>query len=107
MTFARRVLLTAGVCGILIIAPPFLLPTRNPQPDLYYGFLGAVLPGFLLAFSGIDLVIVALYLGSWRRTAPVRPSEPRYRMVEYPAADDRATDVLVLDFGRALERSGR
>jgi hypothetical protein len=43
MTFARRVFLTAGLYGVLIIAPQFFLKTGNPQPELYYGFLGAVL----------------------------------------------------------------
>lgn len=116
MTFARRVFLTAGLYGVLIIAPQFFLKTENPQPELYYGFLGAVLswnlaylviasdprryrplmlvgslgktifaaaatilwiqgrsPAFLLAFAGIDLAIVALYLESWRRTAAAEP----------------------------------
>jgi len=135
MTFARRVFLTAGVYGILIIAPQFFLSTSNPQPELYYGFLGAVLswnaaylliasdparyrslmllgslgktifavaaailwfqgrsPAFLLAFAAIDLGIVALYIESWRRTAPVPAPEPD-------------SDVTVLDFRRTLQHS--
>jgi len=142
MTFARRVFLTAGVYGVLIIAPQFFLATNNPQPELYYGFLGAVLswnlaylvvaadparyrpimllgslgktifaasaavlwlqgrvPTFLLAFAAIDLVIVALYMESWRRTAPApAPSTPPDHMWR----DDGA---LVLDFSRSLERA--
>ena len=135
MTFARRVFLTAGLYGVLIIAPQFFVPTTNPQPELYYGFLGAVLawniaylvmatdparyrplmlvgslgkvlfsaflamlwfqgrvPAFLLAFAAIDLGIVALYIESWRRTAPVRREEPE-------------SDVTVLDFRRTLQHS--
>jgi hypothetical protein len=130
MTFARRVFRTAGLYGVLIIAPQFFLATTNPQPELYYGFLGAVLswnlaylvvaadparyrplmllgslgktifavsalilwlqgrvPTFLLAFAGIDVVIVAFYLESWRRTAPA------------PAPEPAESDVLVLDLG--------
>jgi hypothetical protein len=131
MTFARRVFLSTGVYGILIIAPQFFLATTNPQPELYYGFLGAVLswnlaylvvasdpkryrplmllgslgktifaaaatvlwiqgrsPAFLLVFAAIDVAIVALYLESWRRTAP----DPE------PAPE---SDVVVLEFGRS------
>jgi len=142
MTFARRVFLTAGLYGVLIIAPQFFVPTTNPQPELYYGFLGAVLawnltylliardparyrplmllgslgkanfavaatvlwilgrsPVFLLAFAGIDAILVALYLESWRRTAPA--PEPARR----PDRIARETGVLVLDFGRSLERA--
>ena len=142
MTFARRVFLTTGIYGILILAPQFFVPTTNPQPELYYGFLGAVLawnltylliardparyrplmllgslgkanfaiaaavlwalgrsPAFLLAFAAIDAVFVALYMESWRRTAPA--PAPRTR----PDRVTRETGVLVLDFGRSLERA--
>ena len=142
MTFARRVFLTAGIYGILILAPRFFVPTTNPQPELYYGFLGAVLawnltylliardparyrplmllgslgkanfaiaatvlwalgrsPAILLAFAAIDAVFVALYMESWRRTAPA--PAPRTS----PDRVMRETGVLVLDFGRSLERA--
>jgi hypothetical protein len=142
MTFARRVFLTTGIYGILILVPQFFVPTTNPQPELYYGFLGAVLawnltylliardparyrplmllgslgktnfaiaatvlwilgrsPAFLLAFAAIDAVIVAFYLESWRRTAPAPASAP------CPDRVARETGVLVLDFGRSLERA--
>lgn len=142
MTFARRVFLTTGIYGILILVPQFFVPTANPQPELYYGFLGAVLawnltylliardparyrplmllgslgktnfaiaatvlwilgrsPAFLVAFAAIDAVFVALYLESWRRTAPVSHAAP------CPDRIDRETGVLVLDFGRSLERA--
>ena len=142
MTFARRVFLSTGIYGILIIAPQFFVPTTNPQPELYYGFLGAVLawnltylliardparyralmllgslgktnfaiaatvlwllgrsPAILLVFAAIDAVIVALYLESWRRTAPAVTAAP------CPDRIARETGVLVLDFGRSLERA--
>jgi hypothetical protein len=142
MIFARRVFLTTGIYGILILAPQFFVPTANPQPELYYGFLGAVLawnltylliardparyrplmllgslgkanfavaatvlwilgrsPAFLLVFAAIDAVFVALYVASWRRTAPAAAAPT------CPDRIDQGTGVLVLDFGRSLERA--
>ena len=49
MTFARRVFLTTGLYGVIVIAPQFFLEKSvTPavsHPEQYYGFLGAVLPG--------------------------------------------------------------
>ena len=139
MTFARRVFLTTGLYGVIVIAPQFFLEKSvTPavsHPEQYYGFLGAVLawniaylviagdparyrplmlvgslgktlfaafvtvlwaqgrvPAFLLAFAAIDLGIVALYIESWRRTAPAPRTEPD-------------SDVTVLDFRRTLQPS--
>ncbi|RPH42459.1 MAG: hypothetical protein EHM91_09355 [Planctomycetota bacterium] len=47
MTFARRVFLTTGLYGVIVIAPQFFLERSvTPavtHPEQYYGFLGAVL----------------------------------------------------------------
>ena len=47
MTFARRVFLTTGLYGVIVIAPQFFLEKSvTPavsHPEQYYGFLGAVL----------------------------------------------------------------
>ena len=42
MDFARRVFRTSGVYGVLIMAPQFFLENGSPNPELYYGFVGAV-----------------------------------------------------------------
>ena len=42
MVFARRVFATSGIYGVLIMTPQFFLENGSPNPELYYGFVGAV-----------------------------------------------------------------
>ena len=42
MGFARRVFLSSGLYGVLIMAPQFFLPYGGTNPEMYYGFVGAV-----------------------------------------------------------------
>lgn len=42
MNFARRVFLTSGIYGVAIMVPQFFLEPGGPNPELYYGFVGAV-----------------------------------------------------------------
>ena len=119
MVFARRVFLTAGIYGLILIAPQLFLEAKTSRdyppaithPEFYYGFVGCVfawqlaflvvsrdpvryrplmpvalvekaafgisvpilylqgrVPGLLLVFAGIDLLLFVLFLESWRRT---------------------------------------
>jgi hypothetical protein len=63
-------------------------------------------PGFLVAFAAIDLVLGALFFVSWMKTwtANTGPRR-RYRMEEQPSRGGQ-TDVLLLDLGRAYDRAG-
>lgn len=57
MKFARRVFLVAGIYGLLIMLPQYLLETKNgidyppaiTHPEYYYGFIGVTV-AWQLAF---------------------------------------------------------
>jgi hypothetical protein len=40
--FAKAVFNVSGIYGVLIMAPQFFLEKGSPNPELYYGFVGAV-----------------------------------------------------------------
>lgn len=90
MSFARWVFLIAGIYGVLVIAPMYLLesrfPAENPppitHPEFFYGFIGVT-----LAWQFAFLVI---------STDP-----PRYRWLMLPAMFEKfsftaAATVLML-----------
>jgi hypothetical protein len=63
MRFAKGVFLLAGVYGILVLVPPFLLEQKTGEdypppithPEYYYGFLGVALAWqFLFLVIGSD-----------------------------------------------------
>jgi len=70
--FARRVFLTAGVLGILLVAPLYFLEARMSElfpppithPELYYGLVG------------VALVFQLLYLMIGRDPVGLRPVMP-------------------------------
>ena len=121
MVFARRVFLTAGIYGLILIAPQLFLEAKTSRdyppaithPEFYYGFVSTTLawqiafivigrdpvrfrplmpaafvekvifgiagqvlylqgrvPALIAFFAGIDLVLLLLFLESWRRTRP-------------------------------------
>lgn len=126
MTFARRVFMTAGVYGLIVIAPQLFLEAKTSRdfpppithPEFYYGFVGTALawqvaflvigrdpvryrpmmlvaavvekgvfgvaapilyfqgrvPGLILVFAAIDLLLGLLFVESWRRTKPAAAS---------------------------------
>lgn len=42
MRFAKTVFTISGIYGTLIMAPQFFVPFGGTNPELYYGFVGAV-----------------------------------------------------------------
>lgn len=63
-------------------------------------------PGFLVAFAAIDLLLGTLFFISWRKTRGSEADGPRrYRMEEQPSRAGQ-TDVLLLDLGQAYDRAG-
>ena len=74
MTFARRIFFWAGIYGLIVLVPQYLLERRNGQnfppiithPEYYYGFIGVGLAwqvAFLL-ISGDPVRFRPLMLGS-------------------------------------------
>ncbi|HVT28159.1 MAG TPA: hypothetical protein VHE81_09095 [Lacipirellulaceae bacterium] len=85
MRFARWVFLLAGICGIIVIIPPYFLEQRFGQdhppavshPEFYYGFLGVT-----LAWQILFLLIAY---------DPIR-----YRLAMLPAMLEKATFVVAI-----------
>ena len=84
MTINRRALLTAGLLAKIVVAAGAAV----------LWFQGSA-RAFLLALATIDVALVAFFLGV-RRTAPGHLTRPDRIVHE--------SGVLVLDFGRSLER---
>ena len=75
-------------------------------------YLQGRVPGLLLAFAAIDLILALLFLEAFRRSGGTGSSSDRpgtRRLpVEGPAvAEDRGTEVLILDLRRALDDDAR
>jgi len=85
MTINRRALLTAGLLAKIVVAAGAAV----------LWFQGSA-RAFLLALAAIDVALVAFILGVGR-TAPRHLTRPDRIVHE--------SGVLVLDFGRSLERS--
>lgn len=62
-------------------------------------------PGLLVGFAAVDLLLGALFFASWLKTGTPRTEGRRYRMEEHPAGGG-TTDVLLLDLGRAYDKAG-
>ena len=80
MNFAKRLYLTAGVYGLLVLAPQYFLEARTGRdyppaithPEFYYGFIGA----------GVAWQILFLVIAG---------DPARYRTAMIPAVVEKAT----------------
>jgi hypothetical protein len=85
MTFARRVFNIAGIYGLLVVAPLYLLedrlgreqPPPITHPEFFYGFIGVTL--------------------AWQVAFLVIARDPvRYRLLMIPAIIEKGTYVVAL-----------
>ncbi len=85
MRFARWVFVVAGVCGIVIMAPMYLLeerlgrdhPPAITHPEIYYGFIGVAL--------------------AWQLMFLVIAFDPiRYRLAMLPAIVEKASFAIAI-----------
>jgi hypothetical protein len=74
--------------GVFAVAVPIL-------------YLQGRVPGPLLVFAGIDVILGLLFIEAWRRTTP---PPVRDTFVEKQSSDPTSdTEVLVLDFRRVMD----